>query len=58
MFRTSKKCRVRWLNEEDNTAGTYKLTFYDHIDKECILTSVALESVADDNYKLTENERE
>lgn len=58
MYKTSKKCRVRWLNKDDNSADTYKLTFYDHIDKECILTSVSMENVADNSYKLTDNERE
>lgn len=45
------------MNKDDNSDDTYKLTFFDHIDKECILTSVSLENVAD-NYKLTDNERE
>lgn len=58
MYRTSKKCRVRWLNKEDNSEDTYKLSFFDHIDKECILTSVSMESVKDNGYKLTEAERE
>lgn len=56
IYRTSKKCRVRWLN--DNSDDTYKLTFYDHVDKECILTSVSLENGKSNSYKLTVTERE
>lgn len=57
IYKTSKKCRVRWLNKNENSDDTYKLTFYDHIDKECILTSVSLDSVEDNSYRLTAAER-
>lgn len=56
MYKTSKKGRVRWLS--DNSDDTYELTFYDHIDKECILTSVTLESCKNNTYKLLAAERE
>lgn len=56
IYKTSKKCRVRWLS--DNSDDTYMLTFYDSIDKECILTSVSLETGKNNSYKLTDAERE
>lgn len=46
------------MNKDDNTDDIYKLAFFDQIDKECILTSLQLQSAANNSYKLTQSERE
>lgn len=56
MYAATKKCRIRWLT--DKRDNTYDLSFFDTVDKECILTSVSLENVSKDRYKLTDTERE
>lgn len=58
IYRTSKKCRVRWLNKDHNSNDIYKLGYYDQIDKECILTSVVLENTANNSYKLMQSDRD
>lgn len=57
VFKTSPKIRIRWLSEKGKDAK-YSLDFCDVTDLECVLTTVDLDKVEKEVYKLPKTESE
>lgn len=57
VFKTSPKIRIRWLSEKGKDAK-YSLDFCDVTDIECVLTTVDLDKVDREVYKLPKTESE
>lgn len=57
VFRTSPKIRIRWLSEEKKDENVYIPDFYDTTDIECVLTTVEMEKVGKDRWRIPKPEK-
>ncbi|KAI1295520.1 hypothetical protein HDE_05499 [Halotydeus destructor] len=57
VYKSSRRFKVRWLNDDDKKPGQFTLDFYDMIDFDCVLTNLRMDKVSKGVYKLPADER-
>ncbi|XP_037939675.1 putative mediator of RNA polymerase II transcription subunit 26 [Teleopsis dalmanni] len=57
VYRSSPRISIRWLSEDNKDETIYIPDFYDHTDRECVLTTVELKKLDKGHLRLPEEER-